>query len=45
VEQNSRLALKLAVRAYVLETGEIVVEGAAEDLMHSEHVRKAYLGE
>jgi ABC-type lipopolysaccharide export system ATPase subunit len=29
----------------VLETGEIVVDGAAEDLMHSEHVRKAYLGE
>ena len=45
VEQNSRLALKLAKRAYVLETGNIVVEGAAEELMHSEHVRKAYLGE
>jgi branched-chain amino acid transport system ATP-binding protein len=45
VEQNSRLALKLAMRAYVLETGNIVVEGAAADLMHSEHVRKAYLGE
>ena len=45
VEQNSRLALKLAVRAYVLETGNIVVEGDAADLLHSEHVRKAYLGE
>ena len=45
VEQNSRLALKLATRAYVLETGNIVVEGLAEELMHSEHVRKAYLGE
>ena len=45
VEQNSRLALKLAMRAYVVETGEIVVEGAAEELMNSEHVRKAYLGE
>ncbi|MCE5255200.1 MAG: ABC transporter ATP-binding protein [Actinomycetia bacterium] len=45
VEQNSRLALKLATRAYVLETGNIVVEGAADELMHSEHVRKAYLGE
>ncbi len=45
VEQNSRLALKLAVRAYVLETGQIVVEGKAADLAHSEHVRKAYLGE
>jgi branched-chain amino acid transport system ATP-binding protein len=45
VEQNSRLALKLAKRAYVLETGNIVVQGAAEELMHSEHVRRAYLGE
>jgi branched-chain amino acid transport system ATP-binding protein len=45
VEQNSRLALKLAQRAYVIETGSIVVEGLAEQLMHSEHVRKAYLGE
>lgn len=45
VEQNSRLALKLAARAYVLETGSIVVEGPAEELLHSEHVRKAYLGE
>ena len=45
VEQNSRLALKLATRAYVLETGSLVVEGAAEELTHSEHVRKAYLGE
>ncbi len=45
VEQNSRLALKLAVRAYVLETGSIVVEGSATELIHSEHVRKAYLGE
>jgi branched-chain amino acid transport system ATP-binding protein len=44
VEQNSRLALKLAMRAYVLETGNIVVQGPAEELMHSEHVRKAYLG-
>ena len=45
VEQNSRLALKLAMRAYVLETGNIVVEGNAGDLLHSDHVRKAYLGE
>jgi branched-chain amino acid transport system ATP-binding protein len=45
VEQNSRLALKLATRAYVIETGSIVVEGSSEELMHSEHVRKAYLGE
>jgi branched-chain amino acid transport system ATP-binding protein len=45
VEQNSRLALKLASRAYVLETGSIAVAGSASELMHSEHVRKAYLGE
>jgi branched-chain amino acid transport system ATP-binding protein len=45
VEQNSRLALKLATKAYVLETGKVVVEGPADELMHSEHVRKAYLGE
>lgn len=45
VEQNSRLALKLAMRAYVLETGSVVLEGAAADLIHSEHVRRAYLGE
>lgn len=44
VEQNSRLALKLATRAYVLETGIIEVEGSADDLVHTEHVRKAYLG-
>lgn len=45
VEQNARLALKLAERAYVLETGHVVVEGPAEQLIHSEHVRRAYLGE
>ncbi len=45
VEQNSRLALKLATRAYVLETGNIVIQGAADELMHSDHVRRAYLGE
>ena len=45
VEQNSRLALKLAMRAYVLETGNIVVEGESGELLHSEQVRRAYLGE
>jgi branched-chain amino acid transport system ATP-binding protein len=45
VEQNSRLALKLAMRAYVLETGSVVVEGESGDLLHSEQVRRAYLGE
>jgi branched-chain amino acid transport system ATP-binding protein len=45
VEQNARLALKLADRGYVLETGRMVVSGDAADLLHSEHVRRAYLGE
>ena len=45
VEQNARLALKSADRAYLLETGNIVLEGRANELMHSEHVKRAYLGE
>lgn len=43
VEQNAYLALKLADRAYVLETGKIVLEGPAGELIDNEHVRKAYL--
>jgi branched-chain amino acid transport system ATP-binding protein len=45
VEQNARLALGLAKRGYVLETGSIVLHGEANELMNSEHVRKAYLGQ
>lgn len=45
VEQNARLALKLAHRGYVLETGNIVLQGEAKELLHSEHVKKAYLGQ
>lgn len=45
VEQNARLALKLAQRGYVLETGSIVLEGRAKDLMGSEHIKRAYLGQ
>jgi len=45
VEQNARLALGLASRGYVLETGNIVLHGEAKELMHSEHVKKAYLGQ
>lgn len=45
VEQNARKALALADRAYVLETGEIVLEGPAEQLRNMDQVRKAYLGE
>lgn len=45
VEQNARAALKIADRAYVLETGQIVLYGSARDLLRDERVRKAYLGE
>jgi branched-chain amino acid transport system ATP-binding protein len=44
VEQNARLALSISKRAYVMERGAIVLEGRAEELSRSEHVRKAYLG-
>jgi branched-chain amino acid transport system ATP-binding protein len=44
VEQNARQALAVADRAYVLETGRIVLEGAASDLAADERVQKAYLG-
>lgn len=44
VEQNARMALSIADKAYVIETGEIVLEGSARDLMQSEEVKKAYLG-
>lgn len=45
VEQNAKKALSIANRAYVLETGQIAMEGKADDLLHNESVRKAYLGE
>lgn len=45
VEQNAKKALSIANRAYVLETGQIALEGKADDLLHNESVRKAYLGE
>jgi branched-chain amino acid transport system ATP-binding protein len=44
VEQNARMALHLANRAYVLETGKCVLEGSAVDLNEDERVQKAYLG-
>ena len=44
VEQNAHMALKLANRGYVLETGMIALSGIAEDLLSNEHVQKAYLG-
>ncbi len=45
VEQNAKKALSIANRAYVLETGKIVKEGAAADLLNDESIKKAYLGE
>ena len=45
VEQNAKKALSIADRAYVLETGNIVLEGDANELMNDESVKKAYLGE
>ena len=45
VEQNAKKALSIADRAYVLETGKIVLEGKAEDLLNDDSIKKAYLGE
>ena len=45
VEQNAQMALQLADRGYVLESGEIVIQDSADKLMGNEQVRKAYLGE
>lgn len=45
VEQNASMALAVADRAYVLETGEIVLEGKASDLREDPKVRAAYLGD
>jgi len=44
VEQNAYAALRMADRAYVMETGRIVLAGAARDLLADDHVRRAYLG-
>jgi len=44
VEQNAKMALSIADRAYVLETGKIVMSGDAHDLLEDDKVRKAYLG-
>ena len=45
VEQNAKKALSIADRGYVLETGKIVLEGKAQELLEDESVKKAYLGE
>jgi branched-chain amino acid transport system ATP-binding protein len=44
VEQNANLALAHATRAYVLEVGNVVVEGTSDELRANESVRKSYLG-
>jgi branched-chain amino acid transport system ATP-binding protein len=44
VEQNAKMALTVANRGYVLETGELVLDGNSDDLLYDERVRKAYLG-
>lgn len=45
VEQNANMALSIADRAYVLETGKVVLQGSARELMEDDSVKKAYLGE
>ena len=45
VEQNANVALQLADRAHVLQTGQVVLSGAAAELRETELVRHAYLGE
>ena len=45
VEQNAKKALAIANKAYVLETGRIVLQGNAKDLMNDDSVKKAYLSE
>ena len=44
VEQNAQLALELADKAYVIETGRIVMSGSAEEIANNEDIRKSYLG-
>ena len=44
VEQNSRMALQLATRAYVLETGRVALEGSSAELINNDNVRRLYLG-
>lgn len=45
VEQNANVALSVADRGYVLQTGEVVLSGSAESLLHDEGMKRAYLGE
>jgi branched-chain amino acid transport system ATP-binding protein len=45
VEQNARMALRLANRGYVMETGRVILEDEAKELLNNDMVRKTYLGE
>ena len=44
VEQNAQMALQVANRAYVLETGKITLSGSGKELLESDSIKKAYLG-
>jgi len=44
VEQNAKAALSIADRGYVLETGRIILQGPADDLLSNKDVQRAYLG-
>lgn len=44
IEQNAKMALSIADRGYVLETGKVVLEGTGEELLNSSEIQKAYLG-
>ena len=44
IEQNANMALKIADYGYVMQTGNIIIEGAGEELLRNEEVKKAYLG-
>ena len=44
IEQNASISLKTATRGYILETGQVILEGKADDLLQDEKVKKAYLG-
>ena len=44
VEQNAKKALEVADQAYVIETGQVVLEGPAEDLLNSDEIKRSYLG-
>lgn len=45
VEQNAKMALSIADRAYVLETGKVIIQGDARELLNDARVKKAYLGQ